>query len=166
MLLRHIHQFTGGPGRALSLQNNIPGVTLFNEALSNTNSSLNFYSGPKKGGLTSSLSALEDSRQTIQVQARNFSDLVKSWPKINLIKLDVEGAEFDIINGLAATNQLHAAAEYIIEYHHFHTETPGGFSQFTSAFEKENFKLTLINISPVHKKQQDIIFRFQSGKIF
>ena len=121
--------------------NNLSGVELFNIAISDKESFLDFYVGGEKGSFISSTNSSRGGT-LIQVHSKRMSDIFANQ-QLDLIKIDVEGSEWEIIKDLDSSKQLGLSKQYIIEYHHNLTVNSARFGKFLDFFEKENFEYTM-----------------------
>jgi len=87
--------------------NKMENVTLYGAALSNAVGEIQFYEGPKGHKGLSSMRPIEEST-TLQVPTMPLDDLAGSIPSVKLIKIDVEGAEQLVIEGM----------EKLLDQHH------------------------------------------------
>lgn len=58
-------------------------------------------------------------------------------------KIDIEGAEFEVIDDLKTNKLLHHVNEYVFEYHHNMKGTDLKLSEFLRAFEENRFSYSL-----------------------
>ena len=89
-------------------------VTVMDAALSDEAGELEMYEGPAGHNGLSSLRPLEHSARKIQVQVSRLDDMAQDWPRIDLIKIDVEGAEHKALlgmNALLSRDQPHIVIE-------------------------------------------------------
>ncbi len=77
----------------------IGGIEFSNTALSNQSGQLTFYR--KQVSLVSTLEKPEESEgfEKIQVEAKKGNDMLKNYKEIDLLKIDVEGHEYSVIQG-------------------------------------------------------------------
>src|SRR5262245_51120210 len=73
----------------------------------------------------------------IQVQARRLSTFIES--DIDLLKIDVEGAELEIMQDLVAAGKLRRARRIHLEYHHHIGAAPDNFSAILRLLESAGF---------------------------
>ena len=59
---------------------------------------------------------------------------------VDLLKLDVEGSEFDVMLDLKNTGKISQISRMIIEYHHKIDDKPSCMSRFLSLLEEEGFE--------------------------
>jgi len=85
--------------------NNLKNVILSNIALSDLNDRLNFFIASNKTGHSSLEKPEEDSSSQIIVNTMKLDDFLKKIKieKVDIMKIDVEGAELKVLNGGAET---------------------------------------------------------------
>ncbi len=69
-------------------------------ALSNENSSARFHVGPLNHSGVSSLRSIDDESESIDVQVVRGDDYLREIDRIDFIKIDVEGAECHVLEGM------------------------------------------------------------------
>lgn len=146
--------------------NRIKNVVLYNEALSTTEGTVSFFMNDDKGTLIGSLIRERGGNITFDVKARKLSDVIA---EINpdLVKIDVEGAEHEIIEDLQKAGKLSVASRYIIEYHHQINGQKPRLAGFLKKFESEDFSYNLRTDFGTVERFQDIIISFtrqEAGK--
>lgn len=97
-----------------------------NVALGAKNKKEKFHVSDNIGG--SSLVNKEESGHEIEVEVRNGDEELEVIPEINMIKIDVEGYEFEVLEGIQATLKKHKPIliiEYSGDFYHLHTEKHG-----------------------------------------
>jgi FkbM family methyltransferase len=100
-----------------NVQNNqLTNVILNNQAVWTEKCELSFSN---KGSEASQIDATGTS--STKVNAIRFSDFLSKFEKIDFIKMDIEGAEYDVIKDCA--NQLHKVENLFLEYHGTNAET-------------------------------------------
>lgn len=143
------------------LENNLQHVEIYNVALSDETGTIAFYQADRKAGLTSSLSAERGGEREITIAVQKLSEFIRPFNSINLIKMDIEGAEVNVIKDLSESNTLLKTSQYIIEYHHSTIKNNGEFAAFLAAFSGRNFTFKIVEAYLNLPKQQDIIFNFR-----
>lgn len=107
------------PYLAERLQKSFPGVEVFPCALSDSSSQASFYvipDAPALSGLNArGFVAPDKVRQEITVQVQRLDDLIPADLKIDLVKIDVEGAEGPVIQGALET--IRRSRPYLILEH-------------------------------------------------
>jgi len=95
----------------------VPGVELHRAALGRSNSTVTFYEHDDEWMLRQSTRPERltvDSETT--VEQRRLSDFVTE--PVDMVKLDVEGAEADVLDDLAESGAIEQVQQLIVEYHH------------------------------------------------
>ena len=141
-------------------ENNLQNVTLYNVALSDETGTTSFYQADRKAGLTSSLSAERGGQNKISIEVRKLSDFISEFNAIDLIKMDIEGAECQVVKELSESKALQKSSQYIIEYHHSTETNKGELANFLATFSATGFNFEIIIAYLDLSKQQDIVFRF------
>lgn len=119
-------------------QNNLKNVRLFNIGLSSQNGTIEFYMSKNKGTLLGSLIKERGGDYQVEVDTQKLSSFLSEQP-VDLIKMDIEGAEIQVIEELVAASALTRSEHYIIEYHHKIDGQPSGLSRFLNHFETHGF---------------------------
>ncbi|MGZ3752471.1 MAG: FkbM family methyltransferase [Mucilaginibacter sp.] len=119
-------------------ENNID-VVLNNYALCNSNKSVSFYVDDTRGTLKGSILKERGGANRVDIEGRRLSSFLSQYEKIDLIKIDVEGAETEIINDLYKHNMLWLADNYIVEFHHNIHDRKTYLPEFLGKFEEAGF---------------------------
>jgi FkbM family methyltransferase len=96
--------------------NKLPNVVLYNDAIWTENIELSFSN---KGSEASQIDTTGVS--ATKVNAIQFSEYLSKFEKIDFVKMDIEGAEFNVIKDCA--NQLYKIDNLFLEYHGTSSET-------------------------------------------
>jgi FkbM family methyltransferase len=97
--------------------NRLDEVALNNFALSSEDGELTFHRSAEKSGSLMMSTSIERLRgDSTQVSAKRLSPLITS--QVDLLKMDIEGAEHAVLPELAATGKLSLIKQMHIEYHH------------------------------------------------
>lgn len=80
--------------------NRMENVILHGVALSNTVGEITFYEGPQGHKGLSSMRPIEDVSTTLRTPTLPLDDLTGTTPSVKLIKIDVEGAEQLVVEGM------------------------------------------------------------------
>jgi FkbM family methyltransferase len=107
-----IFGFEPDPVNFERLQKNIislPNVKIFNMAVAGENGVRNFFVYPDKG-ISSSLTQRIEGQQPVSVITKNLDSLIidLKLEKIDLLKIDVEGAEYEIFSSLKQKTKIGA----------------------------------------------------------
>lgn len=133
----------------------IHNVGLFDKALE-----IPFYIGNRRASLTGSIRKERGKGKTINIKAEKLSNYIKHFESIDLIKMDVEGAEFHIVEDLVTSSTLNKVKEYIIEYHHNLKQEQSKLSSFLRIFEDHGYNYNLKgNFSEINSFQ-DVLIHF------
>ncbi len=118
------------------INNNLSDITLFNVAVSDTVEKMNLFKKKQEpGSLNMSLIRTEDRPYNELVSTGKISDYIKTT--VDLLKIDVEGAELNILNDLIMNDKINLISNMIIEYHPILTNK--SIEEFTSVIKSNNF---------------------------
>ena len=140
----HILGFEANPEVFKILQENIQGLGLSqvkvnNLALFNQNTEISFFTGNSNESLLGSIHSKRGGQKEVKVKAVKLSDYLLEFDEVDLIKIDVEGAEWKILEDLIESKTLRKAKQYLIE---FHLNLPGmkeQMSDFLKYFEENGY---------------------------
>lgn len=139
--------------------NHLSNVTLRMEAVSDSNAPLTLFVNDDKGSLLSSVLAERGGSKSISIPAVLLTEQFSNTPA--MIKIDVEGAEWNILNDLMKHQEKLTGINHIIlEYHHLMEGSTASLSSFLKAFEDMGYKY---NIRGTYKELgsfQDMILHF------
>jgi FkbM family methyltransferase len=135
-----------------------------NVALFDEEKDLSFFISKDHGTLVGSVFAQRGGNEEITVKAEKLSAYIKKIEKIDLIKIDVEGAEWNIINDLEKEKLLSKPDQYIIEYHHNMNKSKSEFSLFLNKFETAGFSYSIKTTYNNLKSFQDILIHFYKNE--
>ncbi len=140
--------------------NNIENLELHNVALSDKETEISFYIDDNRGTLGGSVNKVRGGSNELKVPAKTLSGYLKNISAADLIKIDVEGAESNLLTDLVESGMINKGKEYIIEYHHNMNGEKSRLSYFLEVFEAQGFNY---NIRTTYKKVnsfQDILLHF------
>jgi FkbM family methyltransferase len=136
-------------------ENGLEGVSLQNVALWDAEGDLPFYVARNEtGSALMSANSRRNQGQEISVRARRLSEFIRG--PIDLLKLDVEGAEHQVLCDLANSGKINQVRQMIVEYHHNLPAERSRFGEFLSILETYGFSYQ-INSS---------VYRGGTGKVF
>jgi len=143
--------------------NDMKRVTAHNIALANKVGSMPFYiDSSVDGSLTMSLYAKRQQKKIV-VKVNRLSHYIKQ--RIDLLKMDIEGAEFDVLSDLSHSKKLSLIKTIIVEYHHHIDVKKNNLSRLLVLLEKNGFGYQLnAKYFPPFKKEtyQDfLIFAYR-----
>jgi FkbM family methyltransferase len=141
-------------------QNNFSKVELIQKALfDKDDSEIEFYISKRHGSFRSSIYSERGGRESVKVKTMKLSTYLKKLEKVDLLKIDVEGAENLIIEDLKNSNSLLKIDNIIIEIHHNPNKNLLLLSNVFKLLEENNF---IFNIRAYHKNFpvfQDIVIK-------
>ncbi len=140
--------------------NNIKNVEIHNIALFDRQTEIPFFIGDNIGTLLGSIKKERGGNSELLVKAERLSDFLKNIDSVDLIKIDVEGAEVNIISDLFDSSTINKANEYIIEYHHNMNDEKSNLSSFLQKFELNGFNYNIKTSFRDLNSFQDILIHF------
>jgi FkbM family methyltransferase len=124
--------------RELVDTNKLTDVQIHNCALAADNGPLTFYSDPAQpGSLRMSLIKTRMPKTEQTVVGEKLSERIQQ--PIDLLKLDIEGAEVSVIHELASAGKLKFIKNMVIEYHHHIDADKNDLSEFLRCIEHHDF---------------------------
>jgi FkbM family methyltransferase len=124
--------------------NGFPGVTVVQEAASSTDGKTLQLVVPARRSLNARLSEVAGPTDaTVDVRSVTIDTLTRDWPRVDLIKIDVEGAEEDVWEGMRRTISQNPDLVLILELNVARYDDPRGFLR---AIERAGFSLRFIDI--------------------
>jgi FkbM family methyltransferase len=119
-------------------RNHFQNVIVFNKALYSSDGTLNFYSDPgEAGSLMMSLNPQRISGKSQLVETERLSKYIES--NVDLLKLDVEGAEGAVVKEIAQSGKLKFVRQMVVEYHHHLEDTQDSLSSLLGLLEANGF---------------------------
>ncbi len=120
--------------------NKIKNIQVFNKAVSDSSGKLKFYISTSKNKGQNSAYKLGESQKEISVDKISFKDFLKTIPKIDFLKVDCEGAEYEILFSLSK-KELEKIKKISMEFHNYGKYTGEDLAKF---LHKNNFKIKLV----------------------
>jgi FkbM family methyltransferase len=139
-------------------QNNLTNVKVYNYALSNENGTIEFFIGNQKGSLHASIFNNRGGERSISIDTKKLSDFIGN-SKFDLLKMDIEGAEDNVLDDLVTSGKLNQIDQYIIEYHHKINGRTSQMSAFLRPFEHKSFEYNIMASFGKLGVFQDIIIK-------
>jgi FkbM family methyltransferase len=160
-----ICSFEADPATASILQKNIEqnqlsDVSAYNLMLSNAEGEHPFYVAADVAG-NLQMSAYADrlsNHREIMVKTGKLSHYIDG--PVDLLKLDVEGAEFDVMTDLKRSGKISQIRRMVIEYHHKFGNQPSCLARFLMLLEEEGFEYQISGgCNPIARQNvfQDIL---------
>jgi FkbM family methyltransferase len=118
-------------------RNHLADVTVLQRAVGNSEAPLQFYETAVAGSPTASANAGRGTTKPVIVQQVRLSSFVDR--EVDFLKLDVEGAEWEVLDDLVSTGRLRNIAQMAIEYHHHIEASEDRFSRFLHELEQHDF---------------------------
>jgi FkbM family methyltransferase len=144
-------------------ENGLKDVTLVNAGLSHTSGRLQFFTGESKASLVGSIRQDRAEGNSVEVDITLLSNYIKQH-NADVIKMDVEGAEWMIMEDLVKSDTLHIPEQYLMEYHHQINHERARFSTFLSMFEQRGFDYNLRAEYTETGSFQDVVLHFYKRK--
>lgn len=152
-------------------QNNLKNVHLYQAALANTNGHLKFYIDKKNpGSLTMSTRPNRLPKDMVVVKCLALSSVIQNQniPRIDFLKLDIEGSETGVIQDLSHDDLLTKVSKSVIEYHHNISGEKSRLGEFLRVLENNGFEYQ-INAAWTSfndaNKFQDILLNLHRGEV-
>ena len=139
--------------------NQITGVTLFACALSEVEGKIDFYIPAQKGSLNGSVNSNYVPGILSQVDAKRLSDLIGSR-KVDVVKMDIEGAENSVIKELYEHHVLGNIDQCILEYHHLNNDQVA-YDLFLSYFLANKFECEILAREIGFNGGENIVMHFK-----
>jgi FkbM family methyltransferase len=145
-------------------QNNLTKVQLFNIGLSNISGEIDFFISENKGTLVGSFIKERGGKNKITVKTQKLSSFINT-NVFDLIKIDIEGAEIEVIDDLATQGKLEQCERYIIEYHHRINREKSKFSHFLKHFEDTNYEYNIKTFGDIGSFQDILLNLYKDENI-
>jgi len=120
-------------------ENQLENVQLHNLALFDKETEISFFIDDSDATLKGSVQKGRGGSRELKVKAQKLSLFLKDIDSVDLIKMDVEGAEVNIISDLVDSSCINKSKEYIIEYHHNINNGKSNLASFLNYFETNGF---------------------------
>lgn len=140
--------------------NKVSNVELHNVALCDKEKEVSFFIGENIGTLLGSIKKERGGDTELKIKGQKLSYYLADFETIDLIKMDVEGAEINIIHDLFESSSINKVKEYIIEYHHNMNEDKSMLSSFLEKFELNGFNYNIQGAFSNINTFQDLLIHF------
>ena len=143
--------------------NGFPSMTIAQKAASDTDGERLQLVVPARRSLNARLSQEAGPTDTVvEVKSVTIDALTREWPRVDLIKIDVEGAEENVWQGMQRTIADHREIVVILELNVDRYDDPRGF---LSVIEGAGFRLRYIDVdAEVKDVTVDELLRRQVGQ--
>lgn len=137
-------------------QNRLSKVTVFEAAVAAKNGRTTFYfDNANAEALTSSIYSARSGKAKVSVKTVRLSDFVKKVHP-DLLKIDIEGAEFEVLKDMQSSGALKYVKSFVIEYHHL-IGNGASLSEFLGILENAGFVCYLDAALAPRSNNEDII---------
>lgn len=142
------------------LQNKLKDVKSYNVAISNKDSYLKLYYSKEDIANSNLRSSVFSERSNIDldvviVKSISLSNFIDKLDQIDILKMDIEGAEFSVFENLTKKNVLSKINHILLEVHH--NVSNNKLSKLLDILEKNNFIFYLDSSLTQRKGYQDIL---------
>ncbi len=138
-------------------ENGLSKVNAHNKALWDEEKELSFYIDDNLGTLLGSVRKDRGGQKEIKIKSEKLSNVVKKYESIDLLKIDVEGAEKKLIADLNQNGLIEKAWKYIIEYHHNIEDDRSKLSEFLGIFESRGYNYIIKESYTAPDNFQDLL---------
>lgn len=140
--------------------NKLKDIECHNLGLFDSETEVPFHIGNNPGSLIASYNQNRGGDQFIKIKTARLSQFLNRYESIDLVKMDIEGAEVSVINEICDSQALNKVKEFIIEYHHNLQGEISCLSEFLRKFEDEGFKYNIRANFSRPRSFQDILIHF------
>lgn len=137
---------------------NSKNIFLNNNAISNESKELIFYYNEEhRSSLSMSLFKQRESKNSVKVNSLKLSEYLinKNINHIDFLKIDIEGAEFEVIDDLKKSDLFKIVDSMCIEYHHKFPGEKSKLSELLSIIEEFHFEYQVYgDLIPKNSKDQ------------
>lgn len=116
-------------------------LTFHQVALGKENKTGFFNATPQPGSVFAS-SVFNFHGPRVPVQFRKLSDFTAEYEYIDFVKIDIEGAEWDVLDDLILTDTLQKIDQLIVEHHQSY-DTDDRSEEFIDLFKQNGFEVTI-----------------------
>jgi FkbM family methyltransferase len=146
--------------------NKLSGVTVMNVAVGGSDGRASLFVGPALPGTgQASLYAPSVSVATTEVEVVRVSRFIDR--EVDFLKIDIEGAEMDVLHDLAETGKLALVRQMVIEYHHHMRPGENRMSELFRLLEDAGFGyvVRVPRRPPYHRRvyQDVLVYAYANG---
>jgi FkbM family methyltransferase len=140
--------------------NRLEDITVYPVALYDQETEIPFFIGDNPGTLGGSVNKVRGGANELKINARRLSGYLNQFESVDIVKMDIEGAEIRVLNDLVESSAINKVKEYIIEYHHNLEGNNQPFSSFLLQFEQHGFSYNISAAFSELRSPQDILIHF------
>lgn len=123
------------------IENRLKDVTLIQAACGRINTSVTFHVRPDHSTASNTANIWGGETQDYEVQQVRLSDHITET--VDLLKLDVEGAEWEVIEDITSSGKIALVHRLIIEFHHNLKPSHSNLAGFIGMLEDTGFTYTI-----------------------
>lgn len=138
-------------------RNGMADVELHNCALGKENGTTSFFVNANPGYLRSSIRSDRGGEIQITCKLERLSDHLRALDVVDLVKIDVEGAEHFIVDDLVTSGLIAKPRHYVLEYHLNIGEDRSDLSKMLRVFEENGYDYTLKAERKPNGRFQDVL---------
>jgi len=118
--------------------NELDRIELHNVAAARSDGHIDLYYDEKHpASVEASFSASRGGRVAVRVRTVRLSTFITE--EVDLLKIDIEGAEMEVLDELAASGKLNKIRQITVEFHHHVAANENRLSRFLKVFEANGF---------------------------
>ncbi|MES2691487.1 MAG: FkbM family methyltransferase [Bacteroidota bacterium] len=125
-------------------------VEAINCAVSNFAGTARFFTHSEITGQSTPVMSLQKNEatdQVIEVACVHFGEYIKQFDQVDFCKVDIEGGESALLQGLVSAGSVSLVSEFVVEYHVWAAQLYDA-ETFVSVFESQGFTSSLIKSEP------------------
>lgn len=141
-------------------ENNLKNVEIYNLGLYDIEKEIPFFIDNNLSSLIGSMNQERGGDKELTVNTKKLSSYLNLFEVVDLVKMDVEGAELNILKDLVESATIGRVKEYIIEYHHNLGSPKSNLSDFLAEFEKNGYGYNIKTSFKRLRSFQDVLIHF------
>lgn len=125
-------------------------IELVNAAVSNGQGTSEFYTHSQISDTSAPVMSLLKNQATdkkIEVQTIHFGEYLRQFTHIDFCKVDIEGGESALLNGMISAGTISRVAEFVIEYHEWANQECDA-EQFVTMMDSNGFQSSVLKSEP------------------
>lgn len=140
--------------------NHLKNIELHKEAVSGEAGEISFFINENLGSFLSSKFQHRGGDKEIHVPAVLLSKILEKYPRIDLLKMDIEGSEFEVMHELQQKQLFVRIPLIIVEYHYFKDKDHGKLETFIQLFTDNKYSYSTDKTIDKTLGFQDVVFTF------